>query len=56
MPPELIIPVRLSKEGFGTPQQISEMPTDLVMATVRFSDFLRDYESTYREMNKERPK
>lgn len=53
MSPELLIPIRLSKEGYGTPDQIRQMPTDLVMATVRFSGFLADYEATYIELNKE---
>lgn len=54
MPPDLLIPVRLSKEGFGTPQQIRDMPTDLVMAAVNYSEFIQDYEATFVELNKER--
>lgn len=54
MDPGLLIPVRLSKEGYGTPEQIENMRTDLVLAALAFSDFTADYISTASELNKQK--
>jgi hypothetical protein len=48
----LLTAVRLSKAGFGTPEQILHMPVDVVLAAVEFQNFQDDYESTVRELNK----
>ncbi len=51
---ELLIPVRLSHEGFGgTPQQIADMPTAYVLAAVDFLRFKADYTSTVTALNKD---
>lgn len=55
MPDELLIPVRLAKEGYGTPQQIADMRVDLVMAAVRYSKFLSDLQETTTQLNKPEP-
>lgn len=52
MPPEMLIACRLSKEGFGTPQQILEMDTDIVMAALEYSTFRQEFESTYEILNR----
>lgn len=52
MDEELLIPVRLSAEGFGgTPEQIASMRTDYVMAALEFSRFKSDYAETYQQIN-----
>lgn len=53
MDQELLIPVRLSKEGFGTPEQVLATRADLVVAALTYSDFLADYEETTNEINRE---
>lgn len=53
MPDEMLIPIRLAKEGFGgTPQQIADMRVDLVMAALVYSTFLSDYEETFSQINR----
>jgi hypothetical protein len=54
MDQELLIPVRLSKEGFGTPEQIAAMRTDLVVAALTYSNFSAEYEETVTELNREK--
>ncbi len=50
---ELLVPVRLSLEGFGgTPEQIANMRTDYVLAALEFSRFQSDYQETFNELNK----
>ena len=41
----------LSKQGFGTPVQILEMPTDVVLAASQYASFLNDYQTTYTALN-----
>ncbi len=48
----LLIPIRLSKEGYGTPQQIADMRADYVLGALHYSAFLSDYEETYSHINK----
>jgi hypothetical protein len=48
----MIVSLRLSKEGFGSPEAILNMPTDIVLAALEYSGFIADYESTYTELNK----
>lgn len=55
MPEEMVIALRLAKEGYGTTQQIlEEFPTDHVLAMLEFSGFVGEYEETMIEIN--RPK
>ena len=44
--------LRLSKEGFGTVEQILAMPADLVLSAWEYTSFLSDYEETAMEINK----
>lgn len=52
MDSELLISLRLAKEGFGTPEQILEMRSDIVLAALEYSGFAADYEETMIEMNR----
>lgn len=54
MEDELLIPIRLAKEGFGgTPQQIANMRVDYVIGALQYSVFLSEYEETYTQLNKD---
>lgn len=54
MEDELLVPVRLSREGFGgTPEQIANMRTDFVLAALEFSHFQNDFEETFNQLNKD---
>lgn len=48
----MLVALRLSKEGFGTPEEILAMPTDIVLAALEYSGFASDYEETMMEINK----
>jgi len=48
----LLIALRLSKEGFGTLDQILAMPADLVLSAWEYVGFIGDYEETAMEINK----
>ena len=51
---ELLIPVRLSREGFGgTPEAIANMRVDFVLASLEFSRFQAEYEETFTQLNKD---
>ena len=52
MSPSLLVALRLSKEGFGTPTQILAMPVEVVLGALEFSKFAADYEAAYLELNK----
>jgi hypothetical protein len=54
MDEELLIPVRLSAEGYGTIQEIRDMRADLVIAALTYTNFLSDYEETLTEINREK--
>lgn len=53
MPEEELIPLLLSKEGFGNPDEIENMRADLVMNAMEFVNFQADYRETAAEMNRE---
>ena len=48
----LLTAVRLAREGYGSPDAILNMPTDVVMAAVQHSLFCAEYEETAAELNK----
>ena len=48
-----MIALKLSKEGYGNPEEILKMRTDLVMMAVDYEKFLQDYERSFIELNKE---
>lgn len=49
----MLIALRLAKEGFGTPTQILDMPSDVVLSALEYLTFLGDYEDTMIELNKD---
>jgi hypothetical protein len=51
MPFELITSLRLSKDGYGTPKEVLEMPTELVLAALDYSCFLIDYQDALNKLN-----
>lgn len=51
MDESLLTALFLSKQGFGTPVQILEMPTDIVLAASQYAGFLSDYQNTYTALN-----
>lgn len=53
MKPARLIATRLSKEGFGTPLQILQMPVGIVIDALHYSNFLGDYERTFANLNKD---
>lgn len=55
MPTALLIAVRLSKEGFGPPDQIKKSPSRTVLAMLTYSNFLADMQETSAELNREGP-
>jgi hypothetical protein len=52
MDPVRLTALKLAKEGFGTPEQIEQMPTDIVLDAIEYVTFLGDYETTAAELNK----
>lgn len=49
----LFTALRLSKAGFGTPDQILRMPVSVVLGALQYVTFLSDYEATFVELNKQ---
>lgn len=47
-----LIALRLSKSGYGRPDEILAMSTDLVMYALEYEGFIKDYESAFSEINK----
>lgn len=54
MDPALLIAARLSKEGFGTVDQILASRTRSVLAMLNYSTVLADAQETAGELNKEK--
>lgn len=48
-----MVALRLAKEGFGRPDQILEMPADLVLEALEYSGFLGDYQDAMTNLNKD---
>ena len=48
-----LIALRLAQSGFGPPDQILQMPADLVLDAYRLTKFQADYEETRIEINRE---
>ena len=49
-----MLALRLSKSGYGRPEQILAMPTDMVLLALEYEKFIRDYENAFYELNKEK--
>lgn len=47
-----IVALRLSKAGYGRPDEILAMPCDLVVSALNFELFLKQYEAEIYEINK----
>jgi hypothetical protein len=52
MPEDLFVAFRLSKEGFGRPDEILAMPTHIVLAALDYVAFESAYERAFVELNK----
>lgn len=52
MAPDVMIALRLSKEGFGDFQAIRAKPTPDVLAMLTYSNFIHDYQETAGELNR----
>lgn len=50
---ERIVALRLSKEGYGRPDEILGMPADLVLEALEYSGFLGEYQDAMIQLNKE---
>lgn len=44
--------LKVAHAGFGTPEQVEQMPTDIVLDALEYITFLADYEATAAEINK----
>jgi len=53
MPEDLFVAFRLSKEGFGRPDEILAMPTHIVLAALDYIAFEAAYVRACVELNKE---
>lgn len=51
MNPALLIALRLSKAGFGSPVEILRMPVSIVLGAMDFDRAQSDYADVYRELN-----
>ena len=51
---ERLVAVRLAKEGYGSPEEIMRMRSDLVLDALEFSGFCSDYEATYVHLNRDK--
>jgi hypothetical protein len=54
MESDVMVALRLAKEGFGTPEQILAMPADLVLDALEYVGFLADYQETQHQLNREK--
>jgi hypothetical protein len=45
--------LRLSKAGYGTPEQVLAMRSDIVLMALDYEKFVSDYESEFIVMNRE---
>ena len=41
----------LAKEGFGTPEELLQMRADIVLDSLEYVRFTKDYERRFRELN-----
>lgn len=48
--------LRLSKAGYGTPEQVLGMSTEVVLAAAEYESFLGRYEEAYIQLNKDKDK
>lgn len=48
----MVLALRLSKAGYGRPDEILMMPTNIVMSALHYEKFIKDYEEMFVEINK----
>ncbi len=53
---EIVIALKLSRAGYGRPDEILKMPTDIVLAALNYEQFVNEYEAEFIELNREDPK
>jgi hypothetical protein len=49
----MLIALRLSRAGYGTPVEILQWPVTKAMDTLEYENFVQDYEQAVSEMNRE---
>ena len=47
-----MVALRLSKAGYGLPQEILDTPLDLVLGMIAYEKFIQEYEERFIELNK----
>lgn len=47
----MLIALKLAKEGYGTPDQVLAMRSDIVVAAVEYETFLNEYDRTIKVLN-----
>ena len=50
----MVFALRLARVGYGTPEEIMRMPSDIVMKALHYEKFLEDYEQSFVELNAKR--
>ncbi len=48
-----MIALKLSKAGYGRPDEIMLMNSEVVMSAIEYESFLQDYERAFLELNKD---
>ena len=48
--------LRLSRAGYGTPEEVLATRSDIVILAIEYERFLNDYEAAVIELNKESKK
>jgi hypothetical protein len=49
----VVIALKLSKAGYGRPDEVLEMRCDIVLAAAEYEGFLSQYEAEWIELNKD---
>lgn len=48
-----MVALKLSKSGYGRPDEILKMSSEIVMRALEYEQFIFEYEETYMHLNKE---
>ena len=46
-----MVALRLSRAGYGTPEAILDMPSNIVITALRYEKFLEEYNDKFVELN-----
>jgi hypothetical protein len=49
----VLVALQLTKAGYGTPQQILKMDSEIVLTAVEYEKYLGEYEEKFLELNRE---